>query len=42
MGQAQPFQSEPARSIDYLAPLRRLVADLEMGKAADIWSTKIE
>ncbi len=33
MRQAQPFESEPVRSIDYLAPLRRL-NDLESGKTA--------
>ena len=34
MAHAQPFQSEPAGSIDYLAPLRRLLTDLESGKTA--------
>ncbi len=34
MAQSQPFESEPAGSIDYLTPLRRLLTDLKCGKAA--------
>ena len=34
MGQAQPFHSEHSKAIDHLACLRRLLADLEIGKTA--------
>ncbi len=34
MGQAQPFHPEHSTSIDYISGLRRLLADLESGKAA--------
>ena len=34
MGQAQPFSSERPKAVDYLATLRRLVGDLEAGRAA--------
>ncbi len=34
MGQAQPFYSEPSEPIDHLSSLRRLLADLQSGKAA--------
>jgi len=34
MGQAQPFPSEHPKAIDHLAGLRRLLADMEMGKTA--------
>lgn len=34
MGQAQPFQSQPSGFIDHIAGLRRLLTDLQSGKAA--------
>ncbi len=34
MGQAHPFYREHSQSIDHLSSLRRLLRDLESGKAA--------